>query len=327
MTIGIAVSGPLAGLAAFAALRAVETVARGAIGGFVSFVALAEDGRLLAATTQRGGTRTLFAQPEAIGGLPPPAIATAPRAALISSGPDRPEPLIQFTPADPAAGLVTGHRLPNTPGCHGRPLNLAVLQRLANGETPRHAVEAELAANPAADAGLIALACDGTLFAADSALVRRRQDRGCFLAEDPGSGARCAVLHNAIFPVAPLASLAAAVAFDTIGPAGDADLQVTLRAGLRLEPDGEPCLHLAAGGEPARLAVTERGWLDGCRHGVALPPGTAVRSNAGLVGRVLVGPYCVAEKGVLVSLNGRDDTIVGIRADATEGAKGHGALG
>ena len=60
MTIGIAVTGPDAGLAAFEALRAVERVSRGAIGGFVSFVAIGAEGSLLRAQTQRGGTRTLF---------------------------------------------------------------------------------------------------------------------------------------------------------------------------------------------------------------------------------------------------------------------------
>src|SRR3546814_1161836 len=72
---------------------------------------------------------------------------------------------MQFTPAEAAVGMVTGHRLPNTPGVDGRPLNLAVLARLQQGETPRQAVEEVLAANPEADAGLIALACDGSLFA------------------------------------------------------------------------------------------------------------------------------------------------------------------
>jgi hypothetical protein len=60
VTIGIAVRAPNAGQAAFEALRTVERVARGAIGGFVSFVAITADGRLLRAETQRGGTSTLF---------------------------------------------------------------------------------------------------------------------------------------------------------------------------------------------------------------------------------------------------------------------------
>src|SRR3546814_1977272 len=98
---------------------------------------------LFRSDTQRGGTATLVGAK----GTPPPAFASARLVALISSGPDRPEPLMQFTPADAAVGMVTGHRLPNTPGVDGRPLNLAVLARLQQGETPRQAVEAVLAAN------------------------------------------------------------------------------------------------------------------------------------------------------------------------------------
>src|SRR3546814_12745762 len=72
MTIGIAVSGPLAGLAAFRALSAVERVGRGDIGGFASFVAISGAGGLLTADTQRGGTATLFGAK----GTPPPAFAS-----------------------------------------------------------------------------------------------------------------------------------------------------------------------------------------------------------------------------------------------------------
>lgn len=320
MTIGIAVSGPLAGLAAFTALRAVERVARGAIGGFVSFVALGEDGRLLSAATQRGGTATLFADGAGTGALPPPAVATAPLAALISSGPDRPEPLIQFTPGNPAAGLVTGHRLPNTVGADGLPLNAAALARLARGETPREAVETVLAANPEADAGLIAVARDGTLYAADSARVRRRPDCGRYLGEDASSGARCAVLHNAIFPVAPLAPLAAAIAFDTMASAEEHDSRITLAAGTRIEEGDEACLHLGDGWRVARVTVTDGRWLGRGRHGTAVPQGAAVRRGGKLVGRIVSEPYCVAEHGVLVSLGGRDEAIIGVRADAIEGA-------
>src|SRR3546814_7427510 len=116
----------------FRALSAVGRVGRGDIGGFASFVAISGAGGLLTADTQRGGTATLFGAK----GTPPPAFASARLVALISSGPDRPEPLMQFTPADAAVGMVSGHRLPNTPGVDGRPLNLAVLARLQQGETP-----------------------------------------------------------------------------------------------------------------------------------------------------------------------------------------------
>ena len=129
MTIGIAVYGPMAGLATFKALQAVERVGRGAIGGFASFVAITADGALLRSETQRGGTATLFTAGETICALPPQAFAEAPWAALMSSGPDRPAPLSQFTPGRAGVGLVSGHRLPNMPGADGLPINRAVLDR------------------------------------------------------------------------------------------------------------------------------------------------------------------------------------------------------
>ena len=77
-------------------------------------------------------------------------------AAVISSGPDRPEPLTQFRPA-PTAWAVTGHRLPNQPGADGRPLNRMALDLMAEGAPPQQAIDAVLAAHPEWDAGLIAL--------------------------------------------------------------------------------------------------------------------------------------------------------------------------
>lgn len=327
MTIGIAVSGPMAGLAAFTALRAVERVSRGALGGFVSFVALTADGELLAADTQRGGTSTLFTEAEATGVLPPPAFATAPLAGLMSSGPNRPEPLIQFTPADPAVGLVTGHRLPNMPGVDGVPLNAAVLERMRHGESPQAAVEAELVRNPRADAGLIALNLDGDLFSADTELVQRRPDRGAHTAEDPRTGARCAVLHNSIFPVDAMARLAVAVALDTISPVDDPDFHVVVGAGTPLVLGSAPCLELGESDRVLRVVVDDRIWLGGGHHGAVIPHGAAVRRSGELVGRVIFEPYCVVEQGTLVSLSGLEEAVVSVRADRIEGVKGHRALG
>jgi hypothetical protein len=77
MTVGIGIAGPRAGLAAWHALRAVEAVTRGMIGGFVSMAVLSANGEVLRAETQRRGSAGLFP-----GGDPPPArIAEAPAAA------------------------------------------------------------------------------------------------------------------------------------------------------------------------------------------------------------------------------------------------------
>lgn len=327
MTIGIAVSGPMAGLGAFQALRAVERVGRGALGGFVSFVALTQDGRLMHADTQRGGTSTLFTVAEATGTLPPAAFAAAPLAALMSSGPNRPEPLMQFTPADASAGVVTGHRLPNMPGVDGVPLNVAVLERLKTGESPQAAVEAELARNPRADAGLIAVNLKGELFAGDTQLVLRRPDRGAHVGQDPRTGARCAVLHNSIFPVDALARLAVAVALDTIAPLDHPDFHVTVKAGTPLARGSEPCLELGQSDQVTRLVVDDQVWLGGTHDGAVIPHGAAVRRSGKLVGRVIFEPYCRVEQGVLVSLSGLDEAVIAVRAEQAEGVQDHRALG
>ena len=314
MTIGIAVTGPGAGLAAFEALRAVERVSRGAIGGFVSFVAIASDGSLLRAETQRGGTRTLFTSGEATGVAPPAAVAEARFAALMSSGPDRPDPLAQFTPGDPGAGLVTGHRLPNMPGVDGIPLNRAVLNSLAEGGTPAEAIEAVLARNPEADAGLIALDLQGRVHLANSAFVAQRSDLGSALIEDAQSGGAVAVLHNAIHPHHALASLAASVAMDRIAPADRCDFEIVLHAGLRIELGDENCLHLDAQDRVERLTVTQRSWLGQTYQGAAVNFAAAVRRGGVLIGRTTSEPYCVAADGRLLSISGRDAAPVPVRA-------------
>ena len=175
MTIGIAAFGPNAGRAVIQALSAVEAVGRGAIGGFVSFVAITASGRVDRLQTQHGGTEMLI---RGVAGSLPPAIAEATIAGLMSSGPDRPEPLSQFTPADGDVGLVTGHRMPNTIGVNGMNLNDEVLQLMRSGHRPLDAVDRVIAANPDGDAGIIALSLDGCIHAADTPSVGRRGDCG-----------------------------------------------------------------------------------------------------------------------------------------------------
>ena len=151
MTFALGAFGPSAGLAAFRALRMVETVGSGSIGGFITYAAITEDGQVLRHEIQRGGTHTLFTEGETCGVEPPERTATAIAAGLISSGPDRPDPLSQFVPADGAVGLVTGHRLPNQVGADGQPLNEAALASLHASMGAAEAVEAVMAANEEAN--------------------------------------------------------------------------------------------------------------------------------------------------------------------------------
>jgi hypothetical protein len=314
MTIGIAVHGPSAGLAAFKALEAVERVGRGAIGGFASFVVITADGRLLRAETQRGGSGTLFTAGETTGVAPPPDYADAPFAALMSSGPDRPVPLSQFTPGRADAGLVSGHRLPNLPGPDGTPINQAVLESMARGASAPDAASAELERNPHQDAGIIALDARGRLFAGNTASVEERPDIGRAILHDPENGAVVAVLHNAIYPCLPLARLAATVALDAIAPADRADFSVRLDAGTPVELGAENCVFVDADNVATRIAVTQAGWLAGRRGGAVVSLAAQVCRGSELLGRATTEPYGIVEAGRVVSLSGAPSIELGVRA-------------
>lgn len=188
MTIGIASFGPRSGAAVFNAVLAAELLGRGAIGGFAVFAILDADGKLHHRWTQDGGVATLDI---------PPAWKDAGIAACISSGPNRPEPLIQFLPGTNGCGLVTGHRLPHAPNAADVPINQAVLARLNAGEAPQAAIDTELASCPEIDAGLIAITADGRLGWANSARVKHRSDLG--LAHRSAADCGFALLHNSIF--------------------------------------------------------------------------------------------------------------------------------
>src|SRR6218665_1545674 len=119
MTIAIAASGSRAGAAVRDAVLGAELLGRGAIGGFAVLALLSGDGQLHHCMTQRGGASCLDMPDPS---LPPPGMPqrggascrdmpdawlAAPTAAAISSGPDRPEPLVQFLPGAAGIGLVT----------------------------------------------------------------------------------------------------------------------------------------------------------------------------------------------------------------------------
>ncbi len=207
MTIGIGAFGRRAGAAVLAAWEEAERRATGSLHGFAVFTVLDEDGRPITVTCQRGGLATLRARPDAQRDLLD-RMAEAAVAGVITSGPDRPEPLTQFLAAGPA-GLVTGHRLPNLPTAEGVPANRAALALLEKGLPPRHAAEAVLDGNPDLDAGLIAVTRSGVGLA-NSAHVAGRDDLGkaLILAEDRRYG--LGLLHNSITPIEGLAEAVAA---------------------------------------------------------------------------------------------------------------------
>jgi hypothetical protein len=297
MTIGIGIAGSGAGLAAIRALGAIEAVSRGMVRGFVSLAVLA-DGEVLRAETQRGGSAALF------GDDPPERIARAPVAVLMSSGPDRTEPLSQFTPARADVAFITGHRLPNMPGADGRPLNASLLERIARGQPAEAALAQIIEENPQADAGLIVVAPDGTVAIGNTALAARRSDGGMLHSRE--AGLNIAILHNAIFPVRGLAEIAAGAAIDAVAPADAHDLTLWLKAGLRLRLAEEASVELGEDGVITGIAVTNPGWLGAHWQGAAALRGTPVHRNGQELGTLVTEAYCVADGGLLVSCDGAD---------------------
>lgn len=315
MTIGIAVSGPGAGLAVFRALAAVERVGQGAIGGYAVFAAIDAAGTLHRAETQRGGTATLFTDGEVTGVAPPAVVAEATIAGVMSSGPDRPEPLEQFLPARAGVGLVTGHRLPNAIGPGGRPLNLEVLERLAAGDDARTAVDTVLAADPKADAGVIAVDAAGRVRGANSARVARRPDLGHTRRSDPAGTAVVEVLHNGIHPLAAVAELAACVAFDSMFPPLRSDGHVTVVAGTPLAAGDDSRVHVDAVGTAQRIETTDRRILTGRHNCAAIQLGTEVLHDGRRLGHTVFEPNAVVEDCRIVTLSGRATIRLGYRGE------------
>lgn len=281
MTIGIALSGPGAGYGIFKALEAVEAVGRGAIGGFVSFAVITASGELLRAQTQDGGTATLFG-----GGEPPPEIARAETAVLMSSGPNRPEPLAQFTPGEAGVGLVTGHRLPNVAAEGRQPPNLMILQAMREGDSVQNAVASALESDPQADAGLIALSTSGEIALGDTAFVTLRKDKASLVFKSDDGSVTGAVTHNSIFPVRGLAELVAGVALDCLEEPDRCDLRIVLDRTVEIVPADAEGVHIDDEGRVRRVEVDRRRIPSGSLEGALFLHRTPVYCGGSLVGHV-----------------------------------------
>jgi hypothetical protein len=181
-----------------------------------------------------------------------------------------------------------------------------VLARLKHGESVDSAVQTELARNPLADAGVIAVDRHGQIALGNTAFVAQRDDAGAAELNEPDYGLRAAVLHNAIFPRQALAALVLSVALDTLVPGDGFDLEVPVTAGMTLELGEENCLHLSPENTATKITVTQNAWLGERWDGAVLMRGASVRRDDLKIGRVVLEPYCVAERGRLISMSGRD---------------------
>lgn len=234
MTVSIALYGPNAGAAVLQVLATAEKLCSGAIGGFVAAAAVFPD-HIVLAETQTGGVAQLQFSTNR------QAFESACIAGLISSGPNRPEPLSSFVSAAPGVGVVTGHRMPNAPGRDGQPMNRTVLQLLAEGMTPQSAVSQVVNANPQADCGLIAVNVQGLGHAANTDAVTRA-DAG--MASGSRGDASVWVLHNAVRPFESLAPVLVEVGLDVMQPWFRECGKVLFNKGCLIEAGESPQIHI-----------------------------------------------------------------------------------
>lgn len=295
MTIGIAVFAPGAARAALAGLEAVEAVGRGAIGGFVSLSVLLPGGRLLDLGVQREGARALLSHPRFS------ETATAKHAVLMSSGPDRPVPLSQFTPCDPTAGLMTGHRLPNMPGTTHRQPNLIALEAMRRGASAGSAINEALEDHPDLDAGLIAMTLDGTIALRNSASVAARDDIGAALVNETGLSA--GILHNSIFPHHALADLALSAIRDRLAPM-DAEDRSLPSKGLSVRSAPRRALLLDAAGDAIGFEAPGEEWRRPEWEGCPVRRGDPVIVGERIVGHVVAETYCILRYGIVTDTRG-----------------------
>lgn len=305
MTITIAACGPCAGRAVFEGLRHCERIGRQSIGGFVALAAIGRDGLVLRAETQRGGSGTLFIEGELSGAEPPDELAEAIAAGLISSGPDRPEPLSQFMPANGKAGLVAGHRLPNARSVDGRPLNSEVLDLMEGGMGAEAAVDAVMSRNPESDCGLIAVDLLGGVAARNSARVLGRPDVHVAKRHDATIGATVIAMQNAIRPYEIVAEVAAAIAFDVMRGEPARDGWVQLDAGIALRLGEAAAVRCDRDLRGLEVVTTDPTLVQGLQTGSAIYLGSMVYRDGVAVGRTLSEMICVIEDGRILSFSGQ----------------------
>lgn len=304
MTIGIGAMGPNAGLAVFRTLQMAERIGEGAIGGYAVFAAIDRLGNVHRAETQRGGTATLFTRGEKTGVVPPDIIATAPFAAVMSSGPDRPAPLSQFLPGDGQVGLVTGHRLPNGAGLDGRRLNDAVLAAMREGSSATAALRLVLEANPQSDAGMIALGPGRGIDLMNSARVAERPDLGTARLTRP-DGSAIAILHNAIWPAATLAPLLAETGLECMVRSQAAAGTVDVPADIPVVAAGRDRLIVNREGIAEQVETTDARIVTGRHNCAAIYIGAQVICGDQLLGVTAEEPNVIVEDGRIVSLSGQ----------------------
>ena len=169
-----------------------------------------------------------------------------------------------------------------------------------------------LAANPKVDAGIIAMSHGGAAYAADTPHVQRRGDAGRALLRSPNGEAVVAVLHNAIRPFRPLASLAAEFALDSMVPNDRPDGWITFTSGVPLVSGAANAVDVAGDGKVTAIFLEDRKYLVGL-WSLGIGYETPVIEERQVIATMLYEPYMVVEDGRLRRIDGQTQLAVPIR--------------
>lgn len=309
-TIAIAASGANAGLAVFRALQQAEKIASGSIGGVAVMDVMLPDGTICSyGNFGRGGTATLFVSGEETGVPPPPEIAEARIAVLISTGPREPVQLSEdaceqdFSTGADGVGLVVGHRLPDAPGRDGEAVNAHVMRLMKEGLRPTEAVDRVMGANPEVDAGLIAVGADGTIAMYNSRRVDRRSDYGHARGEDAPTGAVVETILNEIHPPQAVAQLVVNVALETMTGSREPDFEVLVQSGLAVEYSDENVVEVNSDRVVTRVTTDVRNHLDGEVWAVLPYLHSRVVQEGSTLGYTINEPLAHLKDGIIQSLS------------------------
>lgn len=291
MTIGIAAFGPNSEHAVRRGVAMAEFLGRGAIGGFA----------VLSVLDDRGEHRQVVCQDGGVDALAPLTSGPALCAAIISSGPNRPEPLSQFLPGRAGVGLVTGHRLPNRIGAEGEPANASALRRMADGLSPAAAVRAELDANPELDFGLIAVSADGRIGFGDSKRVSRRTDLGVASQVEKDRG--YALLCNSIYclPGLSLAETVGGIVWSALTGTASAFFVAELAGAVPITPAAEDRIELDDRDRVVAIGTAEPRTIENSNRTAAIYLRVPVFRNGEAVGRTASELFARVEEGRAVA--------------------------
>jgi hypothetical protein len=307
-TIAIAASGPRAGEAVFRALEEAEKISSGSIHGVAWFMAMTKDGKVHRFSNfGRGGTKTMFINGEETGTPPPAEIAEAPFAGVVSTGPRDPTYRIydpgKYPNGGDDVGFVVGHRLPNSIGKNGLPVDHEVFSLMQKGLSARAAVDRVMGANEDLDVGLIAVDRKGLVAMHNSALVDKRYDYGRARGEDPASGAVVETIFNEIHPPQAVAQLVVNVALEIMSDARKPDFQITVKAGTKVGLANENVVEVDGNMLATRITTTVPAHLTGEKVAVIPYILTKVVQQGKTIGYTINEPLSVLQDGVIKTVS------------------------